>query len=369
MTRSFSLRLWDNTAHVTRQLNLKIGQKQSAMLVNNGKISFEKILDEEPNKLEQIMGRAYPFGSQLHSAISALPLGIVLNIDVSHENDANGILRLSRTTSEYSCSLMDRKKAGAYMIVGCPESDQLYLCRYVNFAEITLPLEIHFTRKYPENLTNFESLSMVAACIFEQVTGLDTSTTNASKGRVAPTADSQRPEAGKRKRSTKNMVGKHGDGIGLSQEPADFDGTRERDERRTTRKNAIVRHSSTSLVKTSIHTDNTKIVGPRIELSDFNNSTSMMSRSSKQSNWIGDASTSLQAKQSHDIITLSYIKNATSPKLNFNGEPELARTEISLDKQVSPQRSILNEKMPDIGMEDILYKSDDDYTSIFGAFF
>lgn len=183
IARSFFLRLWDNTAHVTKQLGLKIGQKQSAILVNNGKTSFDKILAEDPHRLEQIMGRAYPFGSQLQSAISSLPLHSQLHIEISQENSMNGLLHVISSdvgaqSALYGGSVLDRSKSGAYLIVGCPETDQLFLSRYINFAEVDLPVQISFTRRpIPEtSRATFGSTSIVAACIFEHIAGLDTNT-------------------------------------------------------------------------------------------------------------------------------------------------------------------------------------------------
>ena len=62
LARSCALRLWDASKHVTRQLGLGIGPKLSKMLVDAGLDSFESILREEARRLEQIVGKRYPFG-------------------------------------------------------------------------------------------------------------------------------------------------------------------------------------------------------------------------------------------------------------------------------------------------------------------
>ncbi|XP_027550183.1 probable ATP-dependent DNA helicase HFM1 isoform X3 [Neopelma chrysocephalum] len=74
VTRSkcFRCRLWENSLHVSKQLE-KIGVSLSNAMVNAGLTSFKKIEDINARELELILNRHPPFGNQIKESVLHLP--------------------------------------------------------------------------------------------------------------------------------------------------------------------------------------------------------------------------------------------------------------------------------------------------------
>ena len=183
LARSCTLRLWDASRHVTRQLGLGIGPKLSKMLVDAGLDSFDSIMKQPTHQLEQIVGRKYPFGSQLHSAIMNLPPRARLNLELDASTSGvltGGTLHVHAEDAGDGAPthhrILDSKKSAAYLIVGCPETDELFLCRRVDFANIVLPMDIPFACTAARSAAGPSpprQRSVVAACMLECWSGLD----------------------------------------------------------------------------------------------------------------------------------------------------------------------------------------------------
>ncbi|XP_071606784.1 probable ATP-dependent DNA helicase HFM1 isoform X2 [Heliangelus exortis] len=74
VTRSkcFRCRLWENSLHVSKQLE-KIGVSLSNAMVNAGLTSFKKIEETNARELELILNRHPPFGNQIKESVLYLP--------------------------------------------------------------------------------------------------------------------------------------------------------------------------------------------------------------------------------------------------------------------------------------------------------
>ncbi|XP_023576115.1 probable ATP-dependent DNA helicase HFM1 isoform X2 [Octodon degus] len=72
LTKCFRCKLWENSLHVSKQLE-KIGITLSNAMVNAGLTSFKKIEETDARKLELILNRHPPFGTQIKEAVMYLP--------------------------------------------------------------------------------------------------------------------------------------------------------------------------------------------------------------------------------------------------------------------------------------------------------
>ena len=194
LSRSFVLRLWENTKHVTRQLGMKVGIKLSTALVNVGIDSLEKVLAEDTHRLETLLGKAYPFGSQLQRAVTNLPP----RTDV-HVRLAQDAARLSGTVHVFvddtssDNRIIDKNRSHAWILVGCPQTDELFLCRRIDMATAEFPLDFSFSRGIRKTGLPKSCESVVAACIPESWIGLDTfSSTAVISSSVSPARQHQR---------------------------------------------------------------------------------------------------------------------------------------------------------------------------------
>ncbi|XP_019473984.1 probable ATP-dependent DNA helicase HFM1 isoform X2 [Meleagris gallopavo] len=72
LAKCFRCRLWENSLHVSKQLE-KIGVSLSNAMVNAGLTSFKKIQDTNARELELILNRHPPFGNQIKESVLHLP--------------------------------------------------------------------------------------------------------------------------------------------------------------------------------------------------------------------------------------------------------------------------------------------------------
>ncbi|TRZ24597.1 hypothetical protein HGM15179_002544, partial [Zosterops borbonicus] len=72
LAKCFRCRLWENSLHVSKQLE-KIGVSLSNAMVNAGLTSFKKIEDINARELELILNRHPPFGNQIKESVLHLP--------------------------------------------------------------------------------------------------------------------------------------------------------------------------------------------------------------------------------------------------------------------------------------------------------
>ncbi|XP_059584027.1 probable ATP-dependent DNA helicase HFM1 isoform X3 [Alligator mississippiensis] len=72
LAKCFRCRLWENSLHVSKQLE-KIGVMLSNAMVNSGLTSFKKIEDTNARELELILNRHPPFGNQIKESVIHLP--------------------------------------------------------------------------------------------------------------------------------------------------------------------------------------------------------------------------------------------------------------------------------------------------------
>ncbi|XP_019061682.1 probable ATP-dependent DNA helicase HFM1 isoform X2 [Fukomys damarensis] len=72
LTKCFRCKLWENSLHVSKQLE-KIGITLSNAMVNAGLTSFKKIEETDARELELILNRHPPFGTQIKEAVIYLP--------------------------------------------------------------------------------------------------------------------------------------------------------------------------------------------------------------------------------------------------------------------------------------------------------
>ncbi|XP_064004052.1 probable ATP-dependent DNA helicase HFM1 [Pogoniulus pusillus] len=72
LAKCFRCRLWENSLHVSKQLE-KIGVSLSNAMVNAGLTSFKKIEDTNARELELILNRHPPFGNQIKESVLHLP--------------------------------------------------------------------------------------------------------------------------------------------------------------------------------------------------------------------------------------------------------------------------------------------------------
>jgi len=73
MRRSLIQRMWNDNDYIIKQLP-KIGDKLAKNFVKAGINSFEKLINENPRKLEAISGRIAPFGNILIDIVKSIPL-------------------------------------------------------------------------------------------------------------------------------------------------------------------------------------------------------------------------------------------------------------------------------------------------------
>ncbi|KFO69596.1 putative ATP-dependent DNA helicase HFM1, partial [Cuculus canorus] len=72
LAKCFRCRLWENSLHVSKQLE-KIGVSLSNAMVNAGLTTFKKIEDINARELELILNRHPPFGNQIKESVLHLP--------------------------------------------------------------------------------------------------------------------------------------------------------------------------------------------------------------------------------------------------------------------------------------------------------
>ncbi|XP_054240257.1 probable ATP-dependent DNA helicase HFM1 [Indicator indicator] len=72
LAKCFRCRLWENSLHVSKQLE-KIGVSLSNAMVNAGLTSFKKIEDTNAREIELILNRHPPFGNQIKESVLHLP--------------------------------------------------------------------------------------------------------------------------------------------------------------------------------------------------------------------------------------------------------------------------------------------------------
>ncbi|KAM9379135.1 putative ATP-dependent DNA helicase HFM1 [Phaethornis superciliosus] len=72
LAKCFRCRLWENSLHVSKQLE-KIGVSLSNAMVNAGLTSFKKIEETNARELELILNRHPPFGNQIKESVLYLP--------------------------------------------------------------------------------------------------------------------------------------------------------------------------------------------------------------------------------------------------------------------------------------------------------
>ncbi|XP_056379143.1 probable ATP-dependent DNA helicase HFM1 [Hyla sarda] len=72
LTKCFRCKLWENSLHVSKQLD-KIGVTLANAMVNAGLTSFKKIEDFNARELELIVNRHPPFGNQIKESVMYLP--------------------------------------------------------------------------------------------------------------------------------------------------------------------------------------------------------------------------------------------------------------------------------------------------------
>ncbi|XP_040264677.1 probable ATP-dependent DNA helicase HFM1 [Bufo bufo] len=72
LTKCFRCKLWENSLHVSKQLD-KIGVNLANAMVNAGLTSFKKIEEINARELELIVNRHPPFGNQIKESVIYLP--------------------------------------------------------------------------------------------------------------------------------------------------------------------------------------------------------------------------------------------------------------------------------------------------------
>ncbi|KAM9108975.1 putative ATP-dependent DNA helicase HFM1 isoform 2-T2 [Megaptera novaeangliae] len=72
LAKCFRCKLWENSLHVSKQLE-KIGVTLSNTMVNAGLTTFKKIEETDARKLELILNRHPPFGTQIKETVMYLP--------------------------------------------------------------------------------------------------------------------------------------------------------------------------------------------------------------------------------------------------------------------------------------------------------
>ncbi|XP_013369810.1 PREDICTED: probable ATP-dependent DNA helicase HFM1 isoform X2 [Chinchilla lanigera] len=87
LTKCFRCKLWENSLHVSKQLE-KIGITLSNAMVNAGLTSFKKIEETDARKLELILNRHPPFGTQIKEAVMYLPKYELEVEQIARYNDA-----------------------------------------------------------------------------------------------------------------------------------------------------------------------------------------------------------------------------------------------------------------------------------------
>ncbi|XP_036901423.1 probable ATP-dependent DNA helicase HFM1 [Sturnira hondurensis] len=90
LTKCFRCKLWENSLHVSKQLE-KIGITLSNAMVNAGLTSFKKIEETDARELELILNRHPPFGTQIKEIVMYLP---------KYELEIEQIARYSDTVAE-----------------------------------------------------------------------------------------------------------------------------------------------------------------------------------------------------------------------------------------------------------------------------
>ncbi|XP_012911614.1 probable ATP-dependent DNA helicase HFM1 isoform X3 [Mustela putorius furo] len=90
LAKCFRCRLWENSLHVSKQLE-KIGITLSNAMVNAGLTSFKKIEESDARELELILNRHPPFGTQIKETVMYLP---------KYELEVEQIARYSDTMAE-----------------------------------------------------------------------------------------------------------------------------------------------------------------------------------------------------------------------------------------------------------------------------
>ncbi|XP_041446476.1 probable ATP-dependent DNA helicase HFM1 isoform X2 [Xenopus laevis] len=72
LTKCFKSKLWENSLHVSKQLE-KIGVTLANAMVNAGLTTFKKIEDTNAREIELIVNRHPPFGNQIKESVANLP--------------------------------------------------------------------------------------------------------------------------------------------------------------------------------------------------------------------------------------------------------------------------------------------------------
>ncbi|KAM5269336.1 putative ATP-dependent DNA helicase HFM1 isoform 2-T4 [Hipposideros larvatus] len=98
LAKCFRCRLWENSLHVSKQLE-KIGITLSNAMVNAGLTSFKKIEEADARELELILNRHPPFGTQIKDTVMYLP---------KYELEVEQIARYSDTMAEILVTIVLR---------------------------------------------------------------------------------------------------------------------------------------------------------------------------------------------------------------------------------------------------------------------
>ncbi|XP_037010317.2 probable ATP-dependent DNA helicase HFM1 [Artibeus jamaicensis] len=98
LTKCFRCKLWENSLHVSKQLE-KIGITLSNAMVNAGLTSFKKIEETDARELELILNRHPPFGTQIKETVMYLP---------KYELKIEQIARYSDTVAEILVTIILR---------------------------------------------------------------------------------------------------------------------------------------------------------------------------------------------------------------------------------------------------------------------
>ncbi|KAF6109034.1 helicase for meiosis 1 [Phyllostomus discolor] len=98
LTKCFRCKLWENSLHVSKQLE-KIGITLSNAMVNAGLTSFKKIEETDARELELILNRHPPFGTQIKETVMYLP---------KYELEVEQIARYSDTVAEILVTIILR---------------------------------------------------------------------------------------------------------------------------------------------------------------------------------------------------------------------------------------------------------------------
>ncbi|XP_054547695.1 probable ATP-dependent DNA helicase HFM1 isoform X2 [Talpa occidentalis] len=98
LAKCFRCRLWENSLHVSKQLE-KIGITLSNAMVNAGLTSFKKIEETDARELELILNRHPPFGTQIKETVMYLP---------KYELEVEQIARYSDTMAEIVVTIILR---------------------------------------------------------------------------------------------------------------------------------------------------------------------------------------------------------------------------------------------------------------------